>query len=221
MTVAPVSDLAIDLYLPGTTNTASPLSMHAAAYQTNYISETGNHAGSAKLPTVATIRNWFLLSRVEVEAPGADGTIVAFGDSITDGAASTADTNRRWPDVLASRLLVVVSARHELRSRERRHRRQSAPQRCGIQLRPQRARAVRDRRAHPDGRDPRHRHGGDQRHRQRTRDPDADGRRSHRRAQAAHRRAHTRRASRSSARHSRRSGAPATTPTSAKRSGRR
>ena len=58
-----------------------------------------------KLPTVATARNWFLLSRVEVDAPDAAGAIVAFGDSITDGAASTADTNSRWPDVLAKRLL--------------------------------------------------------------------------------------------------------------------
>ena len=31
--------------------------------------------------------------------------IVAFGNSITDGAASTADSNARWPDVLARRLL--------------------------------------------------------------------------------------------------------------------
>ena len=79
--------------------------MHGAAYQTNYISETGNHAGAPKFPTVATTRNWFLISRVEVDAPARAGVIVAFGDSITDGAASTADTNRRWPDLLARRLL--------------------------------------------------------------------------------------------------------------------
>ena len=81
--------------------------MHVAAWQTNYISESGNHAGAAKLPTVATIRNWFLISRVEVEAAGTAGAIVAFGDSITDGTASTPDTNSRWPDVLARRLLAA------------------------------------------------------------------------------------------------------------------
>ena len=79
--------------------------MHNSAFQTSYISETGNHAGAAKLPTVATDRSWFLLSRVEVDAPDAAGVVVTFGDSITDGAASTADTNNRWPDVLARRLL--------------------------------------------------------------------------------------------------------------------
>ena len=105
LTVPPLADIAIDLYLPGTTNTPAPLTMHGGAFQTNYISETGNHAGAAKLPTVATTRSWFLLSRVEVDAPDAAGAIVAFGDSITDGAAAPPDTNGRWPDGLARRLL--------------------------------------------------------------------------------------------------------------------
>jgi len=38
-------------------------------------------------------------------APDATGVVVAFGDSITDGSASTPDTNNRWPDHLARRLL--------------------------------------------------------------------------------------------------------------------
>lgn len=105
LTVPALSDLAIDVYLPGTTNTASPLAVHTGAFQTSYISETGNHAGVAKLPSVATTGSWFLLSRVEVDAADAVGVVVAFGDSITDGAASTADTNSRWPDGLARRLL--------------------------------------------------------------------------------------------------------------------
>jgi len=105
LTVPPLSDLAVDMYLPGTTNTPALIAMHGSAFQTSYISETGNHAGAAKVPTVATTRSWFLLSRVEVDAPDVAGVVVAFGDSITDGAASTADTNSRWPDVLARRLL--------------------------------------------------------------------------------------------------------------------
>lgn len=84
--------------------------MHAAAYQTSYISDTGNHAGAPKLPTVATTRSWFFLSRVEVEAADAAGVVVAFGDSITDGTASTPDMHARWPDVLARRLLAASPA---------------------------------------------------------------------------------------------------------------
>jgi lysophospholipase L1-like esterase len=36
--------------------------------------------------------------------------IVAFGDSITDGARSTADANTRWPDQLARRLAAQKGA---------------------------------------------------------------------------------------------------------------
>jgi lysophospholipase L1-like esterase len=97
------SDVAIDLYLPGTTGTALAVTMHNGALQTNYISETGNHVGTPSLPVVGTIQNWFLLSRVDVAASDAAGAVVAFGDSITDGARSTPDSNNRWPDQLARR----------------------------------------------------------------------------------------------------------------------
>jgi lysophospholipase L1-like esterase len=105
LTVPDLSDLAIDLYLPGTTNAPVTLTMHAGALQTSYISETGNHLGKATFPTVDTTRSWYLLSRVDVAATESAGAIVAFGDSITDGSRSTPDTNGRWPDHLARRLL--------------------------------------------------------------------------------------------------------------------
>jgi lysophospholipase L1-like esterase len=105
ITLPPMADVAIDLYLPGDTNTSSPLTMHVAARQTSYVSETGNHAGAANFPVVATTASWFLLSRVEVIAPETAGAIVAFGDSITDGTGSTPNANGRWPDLLARRLL--------------------------------------------------------------------------------------------------------------------
>jgi len=105
LSVPALGDLAIDLYLPGNTSGAAMFTMHNGAFQTNYISETGNHVGKATLPNAAKIQNWFLLSRVEVAASDAAGAIVAFGDSITDGTRSTPDTNNRWPDHLARRLL--------------------------------------------------------------------------------------------------------------------
>jgi lysophospholipase L1-like esterase len=105
LTVPAMSDIAIDLYLPGTTNTPASITMHGAAHQTSYISETGNHAGKATMPVAGKTESWFMLSRVDVVAPDAIGTIVAFGDSITDGTRSTPDTNHRWPDLLANRLI--------------------------------------------------------------------------------------------------------------------
>ena len=105
LTVPPAADLAIDLFLPGDTNSPSPLTMHSTAVQTNYVSEPGNHAGAAKLPTQATTQNWFVIHRVDVLAPASVGGLVAYGDSITDGTRSTPDTNNRWPDHLVRRML--------------------------------------------------------------------------------------------------------------------
>jgi lysophospholipase L1-like esterase len=102
-----MADLAIDLYLPASTNIPTPLTIHGGALQTSFVSETGNHAGKAAFPVVATTQSWFLLSRVEVMALQSVGAIVAYGDSITDGSRSTPDTNNRWPNHLAQRLLAL------------------------------------------------------------------------------------------------------------------
>ena len=105
LTVPPLSDLAIDLYLPNDIGAGtSPMTIHNAARQTNYISPAGNHAGAATLPVASTTTSWFFLSRVDVTAPAGTGAIVTFGDSITDGFGSTVDANRRWPNYFARRL---------------------------------------------------------------------------------------------------------------------
>ena len=107
LTVAPLAELAIDLYLPGNTAaTSSPLTVHAGTggLQTNYISPPGNHVAATTMPVKETTLAWFFLGRVEVTAAQGAGSIVTLGDSITDGSRSTADTNNRWPDHLARRL---------------------------------------------------------------------------------------------------------------------
>ena len=45
--------------------------------------------------------SFFFLKDVEVDRGKKDVALVCFGDSITDGAGSTTETNRRWPDQLA------------------------------------------------------------------------------------------------------------------------
>jgi lysophospholipase L1-like esterase len=104
---AALSDLAIDLFVPGDLGVGpSPVTTHNGASQTNYVSATGNHVGEPAWTTPAATTNaWLLLARVEVTAPVNTLGVVAFGDSITDGAASTSDTNNRWPDELARRLV--------------------------------------------------------------------------------------------------------------------
>jgi lysophospholipase L1-like esterase len=105
LTLAPLSDVAIDLFVPGDLGVSpSPVTTHNGASQTNYISEPGNHVGEATLTAALRPGAWFLVGRVEVMAPTNTLAVVAFGDSITDGARSTSDLNTRWPDELARRL---------------------------------------------------------------------------------------------------------------------
>jgi len=101
MKVAAFSDLAISLYFPGDTG---PATNHGVGLQTGYISEPGNHTTDAELPNSTQTQNRLFLSGVDVAAAPGTKTIVAFGDSITDGAASTPNANHRWPDYLARRL---------------------------------------------------------------------------------------------------------------------
>jgi lysophospholipase L1-like esterase len=103
--LAPFSDLAIDLHVPGDlTGGNSAITMHGTGLQTNYLSAAGNVVGATEFAGATTSQSVYLVSRVEVLAPPQTMAIAAFGDSITDGTRSTPNTNHRWPDVLARRL---------------------------------------------------------------------------------------------------------------------
>ncbi|HEY2149233.1 MAG TPA: SGNH/GDSL hydrolase family protein [Vicinamibacterales bacterium] len=97
------ADLAIDLFFPGDTG-AQVVTIHRYSRQTSYLSAVGNHVGVANFPVAEKLTAWYFLGGVEVAPPRSGPVIVALGDSITDGTASTTDANRRWPDQLARRL---------------------------------------------------------------------------------------------------------------------
>jgi lysophospholipase L1-like esterase len=78
--------------------------MHTTGLQTSYLSQPGNHAGKLDIPVLRTTQSSYFLSRVEVVAPASVGAVITFGDSITDGTASTPDANHRWPDYFARRV---------------------------------------------------------------------------------------------------------------------
>ena len=100
--VAAQSDLAISLFIP----TPQPgMTQLTLAHQTSFVSTTGDFTAAIDLPVGSTITTWYWLSGVEVQGSGRQRAVVAFGDSITEGFASTTDANARWPDVLARRLL--------------------------------------------------------------------------------------------------------------------
>ncbi len=99
--VPPDTNLLVSFHLPGTV-TAAPV--HRLAQQTSYVSEPGDHAGDGSATAyTSAVTAWPLLTGVDVG--GGPGSVVLLGDSITDGEKSTAGANRRWPDVLARRLL--------------------------------------------------------------------------------------------------------------------
>jgi lysophospholipase L1-like esterase len=101
MNVPAFADLAISFYLPQ--QTISALSQHGNAVQSNYI-VPGNMVDAATLDSPQTVGSWSFVKGVDVQLPSNGGAVVAFGDSITDGAYVTRDSNMRWPDELARRL---------------------------------------------------------------------------------------------------------------------
>ncbi|MGW3754043.1 GDSL-type esterase/lipase family protein [Streptomyces sp. NPDC005134] len=98
------SDLVVSLYFPGR---LTHISQHWMGLQTVYwtLDGGGDHAGDADGGAFTRTESSFpFLTGVDVQGGSAAGSVVALGDSITDGAASTSDANRRWPDYLAARL---------------------------------------------------------------------------------------------------------------------
>ncbi len=109
--VATLDTIAVSLYVP---RNSGPSATHPLGLATAF-QATGDQTGAATLINPVTNDTRLFLSGVEVDAPGL-AAVVTMGDSITDGFRSTANANRRWPDVLAERLaaaklgLSVVSA---------------------------------------------------------------------------------------------------------------
>ncbi len=92
--------LKVELFLPGETG---PCTCHLTGVDELAVSPPGNFVGKPFEP-VSKAQHRAFLSGIEVDSPDALGTIVAYGDSITDGVGATAGANRRWPDILANRL---------------------------------------------------------------------------------------------------------------------
>jgi lysophospholipase L1-like esterase len=99
-TFAPLADLAVSLYFPGDTG---PLTTHATALHTTYI-QTGDVTAQPAMADATKTQIYYYLAAIDVMAPANAAAIVTYGDSITDGARSTAETNHSWPALLAARL---------------------------------------------------------------------------------------------------------------------
>jgi lysophospholipase L1-like esterase len=95
------ADLVLSSYLPGP---ARVTTVHGFSFQENVVA-AGNVTAARTVTATATVTQWYFLSGVSVRASDpAAASVVAFGDSITDGAFTENNANHRYPDLLAQRL---------------------------------------------------------------------------------------------------------------------
>ncbi len=100
MTVAPLASLSVSLYFPGETG---PPTSHSTGLHNTYIKE-GDTTADASMADGQKTQQYYWLAAIDVLAPADAAAVVAFGDSITDGARSDPETDHCWPALLASRL---------------------------------------------------------------------------------------------------------------------
>ncbi|MFZ0270472.1 MAG: SGNH/GDSL hydrolase family protein [Acidobacteriaceae bacterium] len=98
--VPPLTSLAITFHLD---EPPSPETGHPGSRATSYYLH-GDQVSAPTLTGATPIEHWYQLAAIDVLAPPSAASIVALGDSTTDGHATTTNGNNRWTDVLAERL---------------------------------------------------------------------------------------------------------------------
>jgi len=106
-------DIAVSLYVPS----ATQVSRHTNARKTSYLTATGAGDRTAEESATAftsTTTSMLLLAAIDVYSSSTDGSVVFFGDSITDGTATTTDGHDRWHDIIALRFMFDSRAKARL-----------------------------------------------------------------------------------------------------------
>jgi lysophospholipase L1-like esterase len=104
-------DLAVSLYVSG--SDVQP-SQHNNAVVTSYVTDNGagdQTASEDGMPFTGRTTSMYWVKAIDVRAAAPASTIVAFGDSITDGTCTTLDAHDRWEDTVAHRLAMQRPAR--------------------------------------------------------------------------------------------------------------
>ena len=103
MNVEALQKLVISIHIPG------PF-MRTGHSLYQYVSgQPGDHTAAGSLPNARIMRLPALVTQLDVDPVSADAAVVTLGDSITEGAASTNNAFRGWPDRLAERLAAAHS----------------------------------------------------------------------------------------------------------------
>lgn len=98
--VSALGEVSISLYLP---HRSTATTTHFWGQHETYVA-AGDVTGTATMAQPQVQSSWYWLSDVEVTGEGGAGAVVAFGDSITDGAGAKQGDYADWPDQLADRL---------------------------------------------------------------------------------------------------------------------
>ena len=108
MTMPAQGDLVVTLFVA---HAPPNITFHAGARATSFLVK-GQHVAEAQLESPETFTRWYFLAGVEIAQDAVTtASVVAFGDSITDGHGATTDGNDRWPDVLARRMATYAPTR--------------------------------------------------------------------------------------------------------------
>jgi len=94
------ADLAISLHFA---QAPARQTGHPGARATSFIAR-GNQVAAPAWPQAETFTRWYQIAGIESLAGAGTHTVVAIGDSITDGYGVQPDTYARWTDGLAARL---------------------------------------------------------------------------------------------------------------------
>ncbi|WP_329062338.1 SGNH/GDSL hydrolase family protein [Amycolatopsis sp. NBC_01480] len=101
LTVRPGENLTVSIHVDGGTGDVTG---HLRAQQHGWYADGDAGADPSAARYAHQVDRWFWLDAVTVQPSRPARTVVALGDSITDGFHSTVDANHRWPDYLAARL---------------------------------------------------------------------------------------------------------------------
>jgi lysophospholipase L1-like esterase len=106
--VVPLSDLAVTFHLdnPPARETGHPGSRATSWYV------HGDAVTAPRWSDARHVDHWYQISEIDVRAGTGAASIVALGDSITDGHGARTNANDRWTDVLAARLQHSAATRH-------------------------------------------------------------------------------------------------------------
>jgi lysophospholipase L1-like esterase len=103
MPLAPLTTLAVSMHFP---EQPAVQTGHPGSRATSYLI-SGDHVADAELTGATKVEHWYFLTEVDAAEAPRSSAVAVVGDSITDGHGVPTDSNERWTDVLAQRLVAA------------------------------------------------------------------------------------------------------------------